>query len=141
MTKKDMLRGRIRHIRAERKTGEQKRGFWRSVLNGLLMSVAVGSVVTAVSAAILMATPDPLAYAKLFSAGILFIAALVCAYVAVRRCGKAASGIVSGALLSLLFFSFAVMNSNVNAETAFIIGGMVLFSLLGSLAGSRKSRS
>ena len=136
MTKKKLYTAR-KH--AKRKEPEEaKRGFWQSVSVGLLTSLAVGAAVTAVSAAILMATPDPLRFSKLFSAGILFVTALVCAYVSVRRCGRPAAGVAAGALTALLFFCFAVMNANVNAETAFTIGGMVLFSLLGVLAGRRK---
>ncbi len=137
MTKKDLLKGKIRHGKTKTPV-EPNRGFWISVLTGILTALLVGLAVTAAVAAILMATPDPLKYSKLFSAFILFIAALVCAYVAVRRCGKPAAGITAGAITSLLFFSFAVISANVNAETAFIIGGMVIFSLLGAFAGGRK---
>ncbi|MBO4216508.1 MAG: hypothetical protein J5940_01035 [Clostridia bacterium] len=141
MTKKDLLRGKIRHGKAKRTPEEPACGFWKSVLTGILTAISAGLVVTAASAAALMATPDPLKYSRLCAAGILFAAELICAYVAVRKCGKASAGIVAGTVLALLFFSFAVFSADVGAETAFITGGMALFSILGAFAGSRKIKA
>lgn len=131
------------HRRKRRGTArnDENCGFWPAILSGLLTAVSVGLLIAVASAAALMATPDPLAYAKLFAAGILFAAGLIGAYVSVRKSGKAASGIVAGAILSLIFFAFAVFSSNVKPETAFIVGGMILFSLLGTLAGRKRKKA